>query len=158
SSATEADFIKKKIAYFHERRNFIDYQFVDKPYLRKGSNSLGIIVDRTNLADVKYEFCSLPNSRFVSIYYFSVQKPIDLSNKSIQDFWCLELNRLLTGIKEDYLLITNGRFQFHDTSIFTISGAVEMANMSSQPVVPLPGWFKDSSRIAPSLLALSGKP
>lgn len=157
STAEEDEFIARQMDSFIQRRQAFEARSF-QPRLRL--ESFAVIADETSAGHVSEKHWSLlPNSRQLSIHPLRVPPANWMTNLLLRlspagasdEFagWCKQLNRLLAGTAEPYVLVTNRRFQFHDTSIAAISDALALAGAGSPTLIPLSGWLQEPDRFFP---------
>jgi hypothetical protein len=161
SRAAEDRYIKGQLDIFDSRRREREAQAVESGPVQPPIDSFAIVIDETTKGHLESSVWQrLPNARTLSIKNLTSQ---DLegwlkgalvflrSRKSNRDFvaWALGIRRLLKKTTEDYVLVTNRRFQFHDTSIAVISEAVNLAAEPGQKVIALSGWLRDPDQFFP---------
>jgi hypothetical protein len=156
-SAVEDRFINRELDVFAKRREARETKASQKKAEPAPISYFAVLMDETIEGHVTSKYWHvLPHAQKLSIQAFSEgwftgallrQKNAQPSN----DFaaWSRRVERLLDKTKEDYVLVSNARFQFHDTSIAVISEAVKSAISAQQPVIALSGWIRDPDQFAP---------
>jgi hypothetical protein len=161
SDVEEDRFIKAKLDVFAKRRKALETPTAGACVEEAAVNSFAVIIDETTGGDVRSSIWKgLPNARTLSIKTISPQHlkgwlksalVFVRSKKSNRDYvaWAFGIRRLLRRTAEDYVLVTNPRFQFHDTSIAVISEAVRSAAAAELPIIILTGWLRDPDEFLP---------
>jgi hypothetical protein len=166
SCAEEDRFIGRQLDVFEKRREWLGPPVTRLNIVREPTNSFAVIMDETVESRVTgNHWMRLPFARSLSTKSL---RPGNVggwlaravvrwhASKASEEFaaWCQGLRHLLKNTKEDYVLVTNPRFQFHDTAIVAISEAVKSASSTKQPVVALSGWLRDPDQLLPLRLQL----
>jgi hypothetical protein len=161
SNAAEDLFIREQLATIEKHHRALGASLAQPNSEQPQSKTFAVIIDEAIEGNFASRYWSgLPHAQNVSTKSFSVKMPARgifrafLTRETVESnrefpAWALELRHLLGKTNEDYVLVTNARFQFHDTSIAVIAAAVESANSLGQPVIALAGWLRDPNQIAP---------
>ena len=159
--AEEDRFIGQQLDVFAKRRELLKTSATELNIAREPMRFFAVIVDETVEGHMgSNHWTLLPCAQSLSFKHLRQEKASDWlsravvrwqSSGSTEEFavWCLGLRRLLKKTRADYVLVTNPRFQFHDTAVAAISGAVKSASSRKQPIIALTGWVRDPVELAP---------
>lgn len=156
SPLAEDLFVSEKIGNFSKRRQKLKAEATEGTLEAAGLHHFAVLIDETLVGPaMTAHWRLLPHAQVLSIQTVSqrwftsaLSRPQAAASINFHR-WSQKIARMLESTKEDYVLVANARFQFHDIAVIAISEAVKLASSSRQPVIALAGWIRDPEEFAP---------